>query len=396
MPAHAISRDASFPEDLLQAAAHPDPYPYYAALLAYRPIYREEKLGLWAALGAKEAGAVLESPLCRVRPMAEPVPANITGSSAGTVFGNLARMNDGERHASLKPAVTATVGAFDAGALIGTARRAAAGCLKEFGTSASGIDRFARAFPARAIAEMIGLPAEAAPEAARLIADFTRCLSPLSSPAQIEDSKTAAADLLRLLEECAGRKRGGLPMRLERLMSLGVAQRDVAMANLLGLMSQTYEATAGLIGNTLLALARDADLRRQASGDDALLKRVVQEVLRHDPPVHNTRRYVAQDGMVAGQPMKEGDAILVVLAAANRDPALHARPHNFDPERADKSCFTFGHGRHACPGNSIATMLAMLGVQTLMAHALPFDDLPRAMRYAPSVNARIPIFGEQV
>ena len=100
--------------------------------------------------------------------------------------------------------------------------------------------------------------------------------------------------------------------------------------------------------------------------------------------------------MVAGQPMKAGDAILVVLAAANRDPALHAQPHNFDPERIDKTCFTFGHGRHACPGASVATTLAVIGVQGLIARGVAFDDLPRAVRYAPSVNARIPMFGEPV
>ena len=393
MLAHLSSRDPSFPDNLLKAAMHPDPYPYYAALLAHRPIYREENIGLWVALGADAVTAVLESPLCRVRPAGEPVPVNIAGSSAGDVFGNLARMNDGERHADLKPAITAAVGAFEAGAMIGTARRVAAKCLQEFGTGATGVDRFARAFPVRVIAEMIGLPAEAAPEAPALIADFTRCLSPLSSAAQIEDSKSAARRLLELLEEHAGqRQRGGFAMRLERLMSLGVAQRDAALANLFGLMSQTYEATAGLIGNTLLALSRDADLRRQAAGDDALLRRIVPEVLRHDPPVHNTRRYVAEDGIVAGQPMKAGDTILVMLAAANRDPALHVQPHRFDPERADKSCFTFGHGRHACPGTRIATELAVTGVQALMACDVAFDDLSRAVRYAPSVNTRIPVF----
>ena len=396
MLARTISHDASFPENLLQAAAHPDPYPYYAALLAYRPIYREERIGMWVALGAAAVAAVLDSPLCRVRPVAEPVPATIAGSKAGDVFGNLVRMTDGDRHSAAKPAVAGTISAFDPGALIGTARRIAAACLEECGAHATGIDRFARAYPVRVIAEMIGLPAEAAPEAARLIADFTRCLSPLSTPAQNEGSKTAAADLLRLLMDHAGKKRGGVPMQLERLMSLGIAQRDVAMANLLGLMSQTYEATAGLIGNTLLALAHDVDLRRRASGDDTLLQRIVWEVLRHDPPVHNTRRHMAQDGIVAGQSMKAGEAILVVLAAANRDPALHARPHRFDPERADKSCFTFGHGRHACPGADIATDLAMIGVRALIARGAAFDDLPRVVRYAASVNARIPIFGDSV
>ena len=44
-----------FPESLLTAAAHPDPYPYYAALLAYRPFYQEHRLGLWVALGAQRS-----------------------------------------------------------------------------------------------------------------------------------------------------------------------------------------------------------------------------------------------------------------------------------------------------------------------------------------------------
>jgi cytochrome P450 len=183
-------------------------------------------------------------------------------------------------------------------------------------------------------------------------------------------------------------------MLVERLASLGVPQRETALANLLGLMSQTYEATAGLIGNALLALARDEDMRRRAAGDDALLRRVVPEVARHDPPIHNTRRYVAEDCLLAGQALQAGDAILVVLAAANRDPAVNPRPHAFDPARADAACFTFGRGAHACPGGGIAITLAVIGLQALLAGPLDFDSLA-APRYARSVNARIPVFGAQ-
>jgi cytochrome P450 len=165
------------------------------------------------------------------------------------------------------------------------------------------------------------------------------------------------------------------------------------LANLIGFMSQTYEATAGLIGNTLVALARDDDLCRRASGDDALLRRVIEEVARHDPPVHNTRRFVAQDCIIAGQPMKSGDQILVVLAAANRDPALHARPHAFDPEHADRRSFTFGAGRHACAGQAIATAIAAAGVQALMAQGTDIASLVGPVQYRRSVNSRIPLFG---
>jgi cytochrome P450 len=182
-------------------------------------------------------------------------------------------------------------------------------------------------------------------------------------------------------------------MHAERLQSLGIEDADILLANLIGFMSQSYEATASLIGNTLLALARSPDLRRRAAGDDALLHRVIEEVARHDPPVHNTRRFVAQDGIVAGQAMKQGDQILVVLAAANRDPARHVRPHVFDPDRADRESFTFGASRHVCAGQAIATGIAAAGIQALMAHGLDIAALAGPVGYRRSVNNRIPLFG---
>lgn len=388
MPADAQRSALIFPEDLLAAAAHPDPYPYYAALLAYRPFYRETRLGLWVALGAQAVAAVLEGPHCRVRP-AEKVPASIAGSRAGDVFGHLVRMNDGARHGTLKPALAACLEAFAPERVTAAARRCTAACIGTIATGGNGLDDFLRAYPVQVVGQLIGLPAGPATEAATLTGDFVRCLSPLSSAAEIEHSKLAAARLLDLIE------RHGSPMLVERLASLGVTQREATCSNLLGLMSQAYEATAGLIGNALLALARDDDLRRRAAGDDALLRRIVAEVARHDPPIHNTRRYVAEDCLLAGQALQAGDAILVVLAAANRDPAVNPRPHAFDPARVDAACFTFGHGVHACPGGAIAVTLAIIGLQALLASPLDFDSLAAPPRYARSINARIPVFGAQ-
>ena len=66
------------------------------------------------------------------------------------------------------------------------------------------------------------------------------------------------------------------------------------LANLVGLLSQTCDATAGLLGNSLIALAREPQLRETAAQTtrDGLLA-VVQETARHDPSVHNTRRFAA-------------------------------------------------------------------------------------------------------
>ena len=102
-----------FPRDPLAAVTHPDPYPYYASLVAERPFYRDEALGLWVASSAAAVTAVLTSDLCRVRPPAEPVPRALLGSPAGDIFGHLVRMNDGPGHCPFKQAVSATLDSVD-------------------------------------------------------------------------------------------------------------------------------------------------------------------------------------------------------------------------------------------------------------------------------------------
>ena len=69
-------------------------------------------------------------------------------------------------------------------------------------------------------------------------------------------------------------------------------------------MSQTYEATAGLIGNTLLALARHGEVLAAVRATPALLGNVIREVLHVDPPTQSTRRFVVRSGEIAGSRWK--------------------------------------------------------------------------------------------
>src|SRR5687768_4077275 len=102
-----------FPRDPIAAVTHPDPYPYYADLLARTPLYRDELLGLWVAASAEAVTAVLTSDCCRVRPPSEPVPRALLGSPAADIFGALVRMNDGAAHCPRKRAVSATIESID-------------------------------------------------------------------------------------------------------------------------------------------------------------------------------------------------------------------------------------------------------------------------------------------
>ena len=68
------NRPEAWPTDPLAAVTHPDPYPYYAHLVAEKPLYRDETLGLWVATSVAAITGAFTHDLCRVRPAAEPVP----------------------------------------------------------------------------------------------------------------------------------------------------------------------------------------------------------------------------------------------------------------------------------------------------------------------------------
>lgn len=387
------------PGDPVAAVTHADPYPYYAALVRERPFYHDEALGLWVASGAEAVASVLASPVCRVRPPHEPVPKALLGSAAGEVFRRLVRMNDGPgRHGPFKRAVSDALASVDPGRAELDARRWA-GALSATLAAAlqpGELTRFMFELPVHVVGSLLGIADGDLPRLAVLVGEFVRCLAPSSPPEQVESGAEAAAELLDLVRShLAGRLPATsgclLPSLARGAGQAGHEDPDALAANGVGLLSQTYEATAGLIGNALLALARDAGLCEAARADRELLHGVVDEVARFDPSIQNTRRWAAEAGLLAGLHVMAGDGILVVLAAANRDPAANLDPGRFDPSRQDRRCFTFGAGVHACPGERLATTIAAAGVERLVASGFDLGALAGPVSYRASVNARIPL-----
>lgn len=165
------------PPHPIAAVTHIDPYPYYAQLVASRPVYRDETLGFWVASSAEAVTAVLTSDVCRVRPPTEPVPRALLGSPAGDVFGNLVRMNDGPKHGSLKPAVSKMVEGIAGPAAVEQSRawaRVLAGDLQP--------TDFSFHLPVYVVASLLGAPRATLQQTARWTGDFAACISPVSTP----------------------------------------------------------------------------------------------------------------------------------------------------------------------------------------------------------------------
>ncbi|PLP98197.1 cytochrome [Cupriavidus pauculus] len=380
------------PADPIAAVTHPDPYPWYRQLARTRPFYYDPALKLWVAASASAVAEVLDHPDARVRPPGQPVPPALAGSPAGHLFGRLARMNDGPAHAALKAIVLRRLAGLDLGLVRVRAHALAAALPRMTDDDAHEATRWMFTLPVLTVADLLGLPLErdvdghVSTRVAGFVSTFAMAMSPLASPADVEAGAAAARWLTQWTHDCApSAPAGSLLHGLSEDAALADIDTPTMVANAVGLMIQACEATAGLIGNTLIHLGRTG----QHVGPDNPVDRLVAHVARMEPPVQNTRRFMATDATVCGQPVRANDAVLVLLAAAAHDDAREE-----DPAAAARA-WTFGAGRHGCPGDALAQVLAACTVQALLSRGIQPAHLLDRVRYRPSVNARIPQFDVQ-
>ncbi|MGA5652709.1 cytochrome P450 family protein [Streptomyces seoulensis] len=133
-----------------------------------------------------------------------------------------------------------------------------------------------------------------------------------------------------------------------------------------------FETTVNLIGNGTYALLTHPGERRRlelslAAGETGLLQTGVEELLRFDGPVElATWRYATEPLTIGGQDIAAGDPVLVVLAAADRDPERFADPDLLDLGRRDNQHLGYGHGIHYCVGAPLARLEGQTALATLL------------------------------
>lgn len=363
--------------DPINAATAADPYPYYAELRAQGGLTFHHELKLWVASSARAVCAVLAHVDCRVRPLQEPVPKAIASGLAGEVFGQLMRMNEGEHQRCPRSAIEPEL------ALIDVAAVNALVAARLITVDAEGLYKAMFRGPVCVVAALLGFTPAQGRAISELTADFVACLSPLSNDLQLAAAHAAAEQLRGYFIELLAESDSEMLRRIQQRFE-GDELRLIA--NLIGLCSQTYEASGGLIGNALLTLRRQPELRT------ASMPALLAEVQRFDPSVQNTRRFVAAGCEIDGVRVEAGQVILLLLASANRDPALNERPDAFLLERPNRRSFSFGGGRHQCPGQLLAMSIASATVSEILAHGVDLD--PLHWHYRPSLNGRMPVFTE--
>jgi cytochrome P450 len=141
---------------------------------------------------------------------------------------------------------------------------------------------------------------------------------------------------------------------------------DEVLATCILLLTAGHETTANVIGNGVLTLMEHPDQLELLRRDPALIKPAIEEILRFESPAKIVGRTNLVDRQLGGQTIHPGQRVLVLLGAANRDPAQFPDPERFDITRAAAPHLAFGAGPHFCLGAALSRAEAQETLRQLL------------------------------
>jgi len=261
------------------------------------------------------------------------------------------------------------------------------------------IEALAYPLPLTMVCDLLGVPPEAHADVRRMSAGIARGLDPdaLLSPAELGDRTQAVHDFTAFFGDLVAQRR--TRPRDDLITALAEVEADgdtltphEMLGTLLILVVAGHETTVNLIGNGLLGLARRPDQLARLHADPDLAVPAVDEMLRHDPPVHLTTRTARAETTVAGTTFTPGDAVIVLLGSANRDPEAFPDADELEIRRyaarpRPRRHLAFGLGLHYCIGASLAR-LEMEVVLRAVAARVDTVELLGEPPYRPNLVVR--------
>lgn len=224
------------------------------------------------------------------------------------------------------------------------------------------ITNYAEAVPMAMISHILGLPEEDAPRFAAWGITLASLLDGARTTQERQRSRALVTEMTTYFRERlnhADPRSSGLVTGLAQQCPDHLTLRE-AIATCSMLLVGGFGTATHLLGNTLHTLLRQPHLR-PADGDYTA---VIEESLRYDTPVQYVVRVAETDTRLAGRAVTAGTPVVVLLAAANRDPEIFSDPHVFDPQRREPHRhLTFGAGIHFCIGAALARAEATVAVR---------------------------------
>ncbi|WP_329518603.1 cytochrome P450 [Spirillospora sp. NBC_01491] len=381
--------------DPFAPAFHADPYAQYRRLAAGGPLCRTPA-GLWVTTSHGLCERVLRDPRFGHRP-----------ESGGVWRGQAGRNRsfltlDPPDHTRLRRLVSKAFTARLVRRLRPRIEELVDGLLAGISGETDLIGALAYPLPVILVSELLGVP----PEDRDLFKGWSDALArgldpdflmPADEIARRDEARTEFAAYFR---ELVARRRaepppgepspddsspGEPPDLLSALVAVSdggdALTEEELLATCVLLLVAGHETTVNLIGNGALALLRSPGGLARFRAHPEEVPDAVEELLRYDPPVQLTLRSVLEDVEIAGTALRQGEMVLLLTGAANRDPSVFADPDRLDLTRYGSDAprhLAFGHGIHFCLGAPLAHLEGQIALQKLFERVVtlaPDDDL---------------------
>jgi cytochrome P450 len=231
------------------------------------------------------------------------------------------------------------------------------------------VEAYAEPLPVLVIAELLGVPASYAPQLRDWSQAIVRMYEPSPSPAVTTAAVAAASDFAGLVRELIGERRRTPADDLISDLTATDLSEDEQVAAVVLLLNAGHEASVNVFGNGLVALLTRGLVPADGPAGLAL---TVEEMLRFDSALQLFERTATEPVQVGDVLLQPGEKVAALLGAANRDPAVFARPDEVDVARDPNPHLAFGVGVHFCLGAPLARMELVESVGALFAR---FPDL---------------------
>jgi aspartate racemase len=163
---------------------------------------------------------------------------------------------------------------------------------------------------------------------------------------------------------------------------------EEVVANSIVTMVGGLETTTNLIGNGILTLLRNPGEMQRLRHDLTLIPTAVEEMLRYEPPSQHTARICPVDRELGGRLIRKRQAVIAVMAAANRDPQRFPEPDAFDIARKDNHHMAFGYAAHFCFGAALARIEGQESFEAMMQRLPNMVLPPQKMEWRTNLGLR--------
>lgn len=278
---------------------------------------------------------------------------------------------DPPRHDELRRLVSRAFTPRAIAAMEDDVRSIATGLLDEVtGSAFDLVDGFSGPLPVMVIARMLGVPDGDRAEFKRWSDELVQA-SP-DDPTTVERALAAGSQLYRYFREAIAARNddsGGDDL-ISSLIAVREGDQRLDEVELLGicflLLTAGNETTTNLISNAVSVLTDHPEERRRCADDPTRIPAMVEEVLRFESPVQGLARTLTTDVELHGHTLAEGDKVLLLFAAANRDEREFADADRFQVGRPVERMLAFGHGIHYCLGAALARLEARVAFEELL------------------------------